>query len=425
MAASPLSALPGRGRSWLPVLLGLLLCIPEVTRGDGSSTSPSAPCGALLAAHAASGADVGNESDEAALEVRRAVHAMGMDEAAKCAEAALDLGAGGQPAGVARLIEQVARHPECVRELATKSEAQTRCAQKWYKIAIHALTVANKMGAAEAMWHRATSLQTDSPSARIGWPSPLQTPTVWLESLESKKTWDCASWPFVSRLETYAPQILEEVQEVASRFSTAYPYLARGGTWQNLFLYRGHDWDEALCAALPFTCRLLRPELPTKPGVPFSTQFNEEVVIFRSEPGASVGAHCGSSNGVINLHFTLTGAEGTSLRIGEEDFPLTDGKAVCFQDSFFHAVEHKGSAKAERISLVVRVMHPQLSLEAYGGAPRTDVVEDLHNWDTAKEMEQEVQRLRDAYRKLVSEVAVLGGNRSVCGVAGGATCEVR
>ena len=35
--------------------------------------------------------------------------------------------------------------------------------------------------------------------------------------------------------------------------------------------------------------------------------YNEEVVIFRSKPGASVGAHCGSSNAVINLHLTLKG----------------------------------------------------------------------------------------------------------------------
>ena len=105
----------------------------------------------------------------------------------------------------------------------------------------------------------------------------------------------------------------------------------------------GHHWNTTLCQSMPSTCRLLLPELPTRPGVPYATVtwsgrkdcselavfslqehrklqhtapstarewnevYNEEVVIFRSKRGASVGAHCGSSNGVINLHLTLKG----------------------------------------------------------------------------------------------------------------------
>jgi hypothetical protein len=153
---------------------------------------------------------------------------------------------------------------------------------------------------------------------------------------------------------------------------------------------------------MPLTCRLLLPELPTKPGVPPVTAFNEEVVIFRSEPGAVVHSHCGSSNALINLHLTLAGARGTVLRVGGKELQLRNGQAVCFQDSFFHEVEHKGDGDAERISLVIRVMHPDLSLASYGSSEQTDVV-NLTTWDTAAALELEVARLREEYRRLAAQ----------------------
>merc|ERR1712014_72988 len=129
---------------------------------------------------------------------------------------------------------------------------------------------------------------------------------------------------------------------------------------------------------MPATCHMLLPELPTMPNVPFATPNNEEVVIFRSKAGASVGAHCGASNNQVNIHLTLTGASGTFLHIGREEFELRDGRALCFQDSHLHSLEHLGGA--ERISLVVRVMHPHMSAAAYGTSKRTDAV-DLERWD--------------------------------------------
>ncbi|CAJ1361031.1 unnamed protein product [Effrenium voratum] len=194
--------------------------------------------------------------------------------------------------------------------------------------------------------------------------------------------------------------ILEEVQ-AAAEFMSAYPYLKTHGVWQDIFLYRGHDWNTSLCDRMPATCRLLLPELPTKPGVPYATVYNEEVVIFRSEPGASVGAHCGSSNAVINLHLTLKGGRGTSVSVGDERVLLEDGKVVCFQDSFFHSVEHDLSGE-ERISLVIRVMHPDLTWEALD-AKRTDVVPDLASFDRSGSLLSEIDRLRQEYRKLAAQ----------------------
>ncbi|CAE8659680.1 unnamed protein product, partial [Polarella glacialis] len=349
--------------------------------------------------------------------VWQALAAMPLSEALTCADSALASDEHGRAwlLRSARLAEQAALHPDCVQELATKPASQTRCAQKRYKMAIHTLTVGGEVWEAEEMWSRATSLRAPVDAAQhretqpdhIQWPSTLETPTVFISGLRSNAFWDCGKWPFVSGLEANVPTILAEIEEASARFETAYPYLKQMGTWQDMFLLRGHTWNTSLCSALPQTCRLLLPELPTRPGVPYATQFNEEVVIFRSEPGTSVGAHCGSSNAVVNLHLTLKGARGSSLRVAGQEVQLQDGKAVCFQDSMFHSFHHAEDGESERISLVVRVMHPDLDLKCYGSAQATDVVTDLAGWDRSAALAAEVERLRSEFRKLAAAAASL------------------
>eukprot|EP00933_Yihiella_yeosuensis_P082396 TRINITY_DN9625_c0_g1_i1.p1 TRINITY_DN9625_c0_g1~~TRINITY_DN9625_c0_g1_i1.p1 ORF type:complete len:479 (-),score=77.32 TRINITY_DN9625_c0_g1_i1:13-1449(-) len=302
----------------------------------------------------------------------------------------------------AKFVEQAAKHPECIDDFLRKSETQTRCTQLWFKIAIHSLTAARETEEALKMWHRATSFSVGGRPARIRWPELIQSPTVWVPGLRSSRLWSCSNWPFLQNLETSAALILEEVKKATSSFSPAYPYLRQEGLWEDMFLYRGGVWNETLCNALPRTCRLLLPELPTKPGVPFATSYNEEVVIFRSTPGTAVAGHCGQSNSVVNLHLTLNGAEGTKLWIGGQVHSLQNGRVACFQDSFFHSVEHPKDGAEERISLVIRAMHPELEVVTYGQAKATDVVDDLQNWDTAASLKEEVKRLRKEYRKLAA-----------------------
>ncbi|CAJ1459827.1 unnamed protein product [Effrenium voratum] len=333
-------------------------------------------------------------------EVRRFVGDADVGEVRACASSAVLSATPSDAMIMSHLAEEVAKHPLCMEELESKCEAETRCAQKWYKIAIHGLVVNGLAEEAESMWRRAKAVRLADGKAPIAWPSPSQTPTVWVPGLESQTFWNCSRWPFLASLEAATPMILEEVQ-AAAEFMSAYPYLKTHGVWQDIFLYRGHDWNTSLCDRMPATCRLLLPELPTKPGVPYATVYNEEVVIFRSEPGASVGAHCGSSNAVINLHLTLKGGRGTSVSVGDERVLLEDGKVVCFQDSFFHSVEHDLSGE-ERISLVIRVMHPDLTWEALD-AKRTDVVPDLASFDRSGSLLSEIDRLRQEYRKLAAQ----------------------
>ncbi|CAK0894214.1 unnamed protein product, partial [Prorocentrum cordatum] len=322
---------------------------------------------------------------------------MDLASASACAEWSL-AHARQRPLALARLLERVARTPACVEDLRTKSDAETRCVQRWYKIAIGTLLGAGEEQAATAMWERAVAVRAEGSSTGILWPSVQQTPTMWISGLRSRPLWECGQWPLVEVLQSRASEILGELAQ--HQFGAAYPYLSQNGSWENLFLYRGGRWNEEICSAMRLTCRLLIPELPTRPEVPFHSSNNEEVVVFRSRKGAHVGPHCGASNNQINVHLTLAGAGSALLRVGSEQLVLRDGKAICFQDSYSHSVEHEGDM--ERISLVVRVMHPDISTAAYGG--RTDMG-DVSDREVAQALGAELQRLRAEYRRLAAEWA--------------------
>lgn len=344
---------------------------------------------------------VGQAAAAASLQaLSEALASMDLADALACAKEALSFEQQ-QPVAVANLLEGVAAAPACAAELASKSEMQSRCAQTWYKIAITTLLNAGEEVKAEAMWKRAVELRPsgkDGP-ARIRWPSVMQIPTVWIPSLRSLPVWDCATWPFVSALEAAAGRILQEMKAAAQSFGPAYPYLSQRGTWEYLFLFRGGRWNEELCNIMETTCHLLIPEIPTKPNVPYAMHNNEEVVVFRSKPGTSVGQHAGAANNQVNIHLTLAGASSAKLNIAGAMHQLEDGKALCFQDSYVHSVEHRGGD--ERLSLVIRVLHPEASLADYGAADRTDVIQELGNWDEKAALVQEVARLRHEYRRLV------------------------
>ncbi|CAE8729728.1 unnamed protein product, partial [Polarella glacialis] len=326
-------------------------------------------------------------------EIRLAVQLAGLDASSRYAAWASDspLSAlGGSYAVAAGLLEAVALLPDCLADLVHRSELETRCPQKWYKIAIQKLFALGDQQGAEDLWRRARSIRRDSSGlskptdkapliedeeAAIPWPSALQTPSIWVRGLRSEPFWDCHhAWPFVRKLEAHAGRILEEASRAAPQLQRAYPYLFAHGSWQNLFLFRGRTWNPEVCAIMPHTCRLLIPEIPTRPTLPFVVPNNEEIVLFRSEGGAMVGPHSGAVNNQINIHLTLVGGAGVFLQVAGERRELRAGKALCFQDSFLHSLEHvcePGQKCEERISLVVRVTHPDVTMKHYKGFART------------------------------------------------------
>jgi len=396
-------------------LLWLVRCLAYVVAAANVIANDIESCSKLLREVELVGRDGMNE--EMLVDLQGAITSLDFGPASLCVDRANELLSGrhGMSLVLARAYEALAIHPACIKELMTKSHFETRCTQKFYKVAIQILLGGGEKRAASETFGRAVDLRASShPSSRILWPSVVNTPTIWIPGLRSAPTWDCNLWPFTRALEANSHEIRDEVLALTGRgsFTEAYPYLSQSGSWENLFLFQDRTWNKELCALMPTTCRLLSPELPTKPGVPFTTSNNEEVVIFRSKKGASVGLHCGASNNQINLHITLAGDSTTILQVGDEELSLREGRTICFQDSYAHSVEHYGDA--ERISLVVRVMHPQMDADFYGNATRTDSA-ILGDWDPVSSLTKEVARLREEYRRLARSSLQFSNTSCTCG----------
>ena len=234
-----------------------------------------------------------------------------------------------------------------------------------------------------------------------------------MRGLRGQPFWDChQAWPFVRTLEAYANQMLGEAMEVAPKLTKAYPYLFTQGSWQNLFLFRGRTWNADACRVMPRTCQLLMPEIPTKPGLPSIVPNNEEIVLFRSMAGAYVGPHSGAVNNQINIHLTLKGGRGAFLDVAGDRRELQAGKALCFQDSYLHSLEHKCKAAdecQERISLVVRVLHPDFDLQSLGNSNATEAEKDLRAFSESSALRAELSQMRQAFRKLAYSKDLGGG----------------
>ncbi|CAJ1385417.1 unnamed protein product, partial [Effrenium voratum] len=364
-----------------------------------------------LAEWAAAWQDVSRR--EAVLDsIRHDVQNMSFGLASTYASWAADLSnSAGNYAVAATILESVAMLPECLVDLKIMDELQIRCPQKMFKIAIQKLFSMGDSQSATEVWKRARSLFRGSTrffaellpedEAAIPWPSALETPTIWIRGLRQQPFWDChQAWPFVRNLEAHAEKILAEASQAAPQLQKAYPYLFAKGSWQNLFLFRGRSWNAEVCAAMPQTCQLLLPEIPTKPGLPLVVPNNEEIVLFRSVNGAYVGPHSGAANNQINIHLTLKGGSGVTLNIAGESRELQAGKAICFQDSYLHSLEHKGdSLDSERVSLVVRVLHPDSHVTSFLGR-RTEAEGSVAEFSEAAALRAELARLRDHYRRL-------------------------
>jgi len=77
------------------------------------------------------------------------------------------------------------------------------------------------------------------------------------------------------------------------------------------------------------------------------------------EPGATILPHTGPSNMRLTCHLGLVGCFGTFVSVGDEVRPYEDGKCVVFDDSFVHAVAHRGPQR--RVTLMLDFCHPNMT----------------------------------------------------------------
>ena len=236
-----------------------------------------------------------------------------------------------------------------------------------------------------------------------------QTPLVFFPGLEARPWWEPRSFSLVRKLESAFADpgsraaLLAELDAVIARGGLA-PILSpaaplgeagagggeaagneSGGTcgaadgaaggatpaWSELPLFDGRVWDEGACAALPTLRALLRGRgsepvdecictAPVDAASPNLCGTNIVVTLLRLAPGAAVLPHCGITNRRLTMQFALRGAEGVEFTVGGEPRGYGgDGKAIVFDDSFEHRVQHRGSQ--DRYVLYAVLKHPGLT----------------------------------------------------------------
>lgn len=229
------------------------------------------------------------------------------------------------------------------------------------------------------------------PAAATRYDRVEQTPLVYFPGLTARPWWPAIDFAIVRHLEAALAQPAQraavdaELDALIGRaglqavVSPAAPMRAppgsgdgdwAGGSWSELPLYDGREWDEAACAGLPTLCGLVRGDqgictAPAAAGAPNLCGTSIVVTILRLAPGADILPHCGTTNRRLTMQLALRGSDGVAFTVGGETRGYGgDGRALVFDDSWEHHVQHRGAE--ERFVLYAVLKHPDVGAEEYG-----------------------------------------------------------
>eukprot|EP00811_Abedinium_folium_P030298 NODE_4845_length_1839_cov_11.189836.p1 GENE.NODE_4845_length_1839_cov_11.189836~~NODE_4845_length_1839_cov_11.189836.p1 ORF type:complete len:432 (-),score=103.77 NODE_4845_length_1839_cov_11.189836:414-1709(-) len=279
-----------------------------------------------------------------------------------------------------RFARRLMKHEDCLAEFDLKDPFECRCVPLYGKILLLKLKVAGRWDEARELFRELTSLtwsgneRAFGPGEAIAWQSFNQTPQIWLPKLRAMPVWPRSTWdmlPIASFLEEHYLTIRREVEAslVKDSWDPTYRFLFDHGDWSQILLYHGREFQPA-CDALPETCALMRQQLPSKPGVPWVSNQNEQVLFLRMKPGTNVERHSGPANSILNVHLGIKGLEGATLTVDGQPYAWQEGKVIPWDGSFDHTVDCL-HCKEDRVILMVRYMHPDVTKESYIGHTRT------------------------------------------------------
>lgn len=283
-----------------------------------------------------------------------------------------------------KFAEKLIEHEECKLDFETKSELETRCVPLYGKIAILKYKNAKQEDKAKALFDRLKAMSYEGETRKyaageaIPWDSWQHTPQIWVHGLRSQPVWPHELWhklPICQRLEDNFETIREETLKALqtpddSGFEDAYRFLYEKGEWNHVLLYHDRKFSDECESVFPKTCALLKQWLPSKPGLPWTSNQNEQVMVIKMKVGTDVEMHSGPSNNILNIHIGIKGLEGARLRIANESFTWQEGKVIAWDGSYDHAVDCL-NCKEERVIMMVRYMHPDMDASKYKGIKRT------------------------------------------------------
>ncbi|CAM9257588.1 unnamed protein product [Ectocarpus sp. 4 AP-2014] len=187
-----------------------------------------------------------------------------------------------------------------------------------------------------------------------------QVAASYIEGLEAEPWHNVARYPWIAALEKNAHIIRDELRHPSSENlgdSSQWVSAAQedaeayGPGWQKMVL-QSRVWDSVACSRFPKTCAILEDC-----GAP-----SHEVFFARQRATSGIKPHTDNSNFFITAHLPLEVPDGGGcwIRVGTvEKREWQEDRVVAFDSSFVH--ETRNDASSDRIILLVRFWHPQLT----------------------------------------------------------------
>eukprot|EP00933_Yihiella_yeosuensis_P066815 TRINITY_DN7127_c3_g1_i1.p1 TRINITY_DN7127_c3_g1~~TRINITY_DN7127_c3_g1_i1.p1 ORF type:complete len:438 (-),score=100.00 TRINITY_DN7127_c3_g1_i1:123-1436(-) len=284
-----------------------------------------------------------------------------------------------------KFAQKLMDHPDCINEFDTKGHLECRCVPLYAKVSSLKMKNAGKLEEARALFDRVSKMgfegkhRSYAPGKAVMWDDFQHTPQIWVPGLRSMQVWGREIWkdlPICSRLEENFATIKEETaralkQEATSGFEDAYRFLYAQGSWDRVLLYHNKKFTEHCERVFPKTCALLKQWLPSKPGLPWTSDQQEQVMVIKMKKGTDVETHSGPSNNILNIHIGISGLEGAKLIIANKTYSWEEGKVIAWDGSFDHRVHCLDCVADERVIMMVRYMHPDMKPEHYKGQTKT------------------------------------------------------
>jgi len=286
--------------------------------------------------------------------------------------------------------KKLMQHPECLAEYDWSSDMQCRCVPLYTKISLLKLKNAKRWDDAKAMFEDTKKIAYHSEKTSLNsgeavrWQNWQQTPQIWVPGLRSMPIWPRETWkdlPVCKLLEDNFQTIKEETARALkgdpneNGFEDAYRFLYEKGEWSQILLYNGRNFTRECEGVMPKTCALIKQWLPSKPGLPWTSDQNEQVLVLKMKKGTNVEMHSGPANNILNIHIGISGLEGARLTVAGKDYKWEEGKVIAWDGSYDHQIDCLDCVEDQRVIMMIRYMHPDMTAEHYKGIPRTQFEE--------------------------------------------------
>jgi len=275
-------------------------------------------------------------------------------------------------------------HQECLEDFDKKSELECRCVPLYAKVATLKYKNAGMIDEAKALFKRVSEMswngkvRTYAAGEAVPWDNFQHTPQIWVRGLRSQTIWPRETWselPICKVLEDNFQTIRQEIRsalrdEEGSGFEDAYRFLYDKGEWNRVMLYHKKEFTDECETVFPKTCAILKKQLPSRPGLPWTSDQNEQVMVIKMQKGTDVEVHSGPANNILNIHLGVQGLKGAKLIVANDTYSWEEGKVIAWDGSFDHRV-HCLECEEDRVIIMARYMHPDMQPMHYKGVART------------------------------------------------------